>query len=413
MTPDETPELTPDTSQPKKRPQKPYPDFPLFPHASGRWAKKIRGKLHYFGPWRDWQAALDRFLEEKDYLYSGRKPPAKGTPGRPTLGYAVNQFLAAKERAVASGDLVVITFQAYSYSMKAMLQELDPDIILDSLVPADWYRLRSALGATRKPNTMGNVLQHLRTFCTFCYRTRLIDSPLNTGDALRRPPAKVIRRQRHEIGPRDLQARDIRKIVKAADSPMDAIILLAINTGFGNTDCMLLEKSALDLRAGMVHWPRVKTQIPRHTPLWPRTVVAIERALLIEPASPEYTKLVFLRSNGLPFEIHGGASISTAFRQIIDKLGLYRPGIGFYGLRRTFETIAADSDIPQRAIDAVMGHVPPEDEMSAIYRQWASKEQIRRAVAAVHRWLYRVEPEAPRQPYMRARKGPGASPPQP
>ena len=36
--------------------EKPRPDFPLFPHQCGRWAKKVRGKFVYFSkvaddPW--------------------------------------------------------------------------------------------------------------------------------------------------------------------------------------------------------------------------------------------------------------------------------------------------------------------------------------------------------------------------
>lgn len=67
---------------PRVKPAKPYPGFPLFPHATGRWAKKIRGRFAFFGPWDDWRGALERFLDTRDELYAGR-PVAARAAGRP------------------------------------------------------------------------------------------------------------------------------------------------------------------------------------------------------------------------------------------------------------------------------------------------------------------------------------------
>ena len=74
-------------SSERQKPQKPTPDFPLFAHNSGRWAKKVKGRFYYFGKWEDPDTALDEWLKVKDDLLNGRRPrPTYDGEGGITLG---------------------------------------------------------------------------------------------------------------------------------------------------------------------------------------------------------------------------------------------------------------------------------------------------------------------------------------
>jgi len=46
-----------------QKPDKPSADFPLFAHARGYWAKKIKGKQKNFGQWDDPQGSLSAYYD--------------------------------------------------------------------------------------------------------------------------------------------------------------------------------------------------------------------------------------------------------------------------------------------------------------------------------------------------------------
>ncbi len=77
----------------RTKPAKPYRDFPLTANGNGQWSKKIRGKVWYFGPWADPNAAVSRYLKVKDDLMAGRTPRPYGDT-RLTLHLLCNKFQA-------------------------------------------------------------------------------------------------------------------------------------------------------------------------------------------------------------------------------------------------------------------------------------------------------------------------------
>lgn len=85
-----------------RKPRKPYRDFPLYTHNNGQWAKKIRGKIHYFGHWSDPDGAIQWYLDQKDDLNAGRTP--RDQADRLTIRNLANRFLTVKKHLVDTGE---------------------------------------------------------------------------------------------------------------------------------------------------------------------------------------------------------------------------------------------------------------------------------------------------------------------
>jgi len=62
------------------KPRKPSDNFPLTPHAKGRWCKKVGspqfpdGKIYDFGSWSNPGGALKEYLQIKEELQAGIDP---------------------------------------------------------------------------------------------------------------------------------------------------------------------------------------------------------------------------------------------------------------------------------------------------------------------------------------------------
>jgi integrase len=386
----------------RTRPTKPYPDFPLFPHATGRWAKKIRGKFCYFGKVATdpkGQAALEQWLEQKDDLLAGRVPRPK--VNGVTIRDLANRYLSAKRDLMENRELDPRTFAEMYACCERIGKAFGWDRLITDIVADDFDGLRRQLAKRWGVERLAVEIKRVRSLFRYAFDSGLIDIPVRYGAAFRPPSARVLRVARSQRGPRMFEAAELRRIIAAAKQPLGAMVLVGINCGFGNSDCATLPKSALDLKGGWVNFPRGKTGVNRRCPLWPETVAAIRQALEARPTpkSNQDRGLVFLTPTGLrwvatavsepaegaPLKVHQSNLVAIRFRRLLRSLKLRRHGLGFYGLRHTFETIGGDSR-DQVAVDHIMGHA--RNDMASVYRERIDDDRLVAVTEHVRAWLF-------------------------
>jgi hypothetical protein len=139
-----------------EKPKKPYPTFPLTPHPSGAWQKKIRGRIYYFGRWGKrvngkleriegdgWEQALALYKAQADDLHAGRTPRVASQEGL-IVGELCNRFLTAKLRRLESGELSPRSFQEYRQATDLIIT-LGKTRLVDDVAADDFESLRATM----------------------------------------------------------------------------------------------------------------------------------------------------------------------------------------------------------------------------------------------------------------------------
>jgi integrase len=357
------------------------------------WAKKIRGKLYYFGPWSDPEGAEAKYNEQAKDLHAGRAP--RPDPQAVTVKDVCNDFIDAKKALVNTGELSPRTLAGYDRACKFLLKQAGKGRLMSDLGPDDFAALRNQLAGSYGPRTLSTEIQFIRCICKYAFDAGLIDRPVRYGPGFSRPSMKTIRLHRARQGLKLFSAEEIRSMIGAAGVQLRAMILLGVNCGFGNADCGRLPLSALDLEAAWVNFPRPKTGIDRRCPLWPETVEALRRALAKRPRpkDPADAGLAFVTKFGLSWgKDTTDNPVAKETAKVLGQLGINgRKRLNFYTLRHVFRTVA-DEAKDQPAADYIMGHEVAH--MSSVYRETISDARLKAVSDHVHAWLFPPTAEA-------------------
>jgi integrase len=379
-------------SKGRTKPLKPH-GSPLTPMSNGQWGKRIRGRLFYFGIWEEHDAALERYRRQADDLHAGRTPRVQASAGDVTTEYLCNAFLSAKRVLLSRGEITGRTFGTYFDMAQRAASWFGKGRSAEALGPLDFSAMLEDVSKTWGPTRRRNFVGFIRMLFKWAVDSDLLDKQPKYGPDFKAPSKRIARKKKRESGGADFSAAIIRKTIKASGPQMKAMILLGVNGGFGNNDCAELREDVIDLKGKLIDWPRPKTEIHRIVPLWPETVTAL-KAVLASRRRPRLERdqgLVFITKYGNAWagrkdDNDRDDPIAKEFRKLLNAIGDRRKGVGFYGLRRTFRTVAGET-LDTEAINLIMGHATPG--IGPEYVQRIELKRLKGVSDHVRHWLFK------------------------
>lgn len=368
-------------SKPAK-PAKPHQDFPLFAHANGQWAKKVRQKIHFFGKWDNPQAAIEKWLDQKDDLLAGRTPRTHD-PNELTVGRLCDLFLDSRQRLVDSNEITPGTLRDYHAVAKMVAGTLGRNAVVDELAPVDFARLRSRLAKGQGPKSLEGHVARARAIFNYADKNGFLERSLNKlwGTEFNKPSKTVLTKHRNATV-RMFTPSEIKQLIGGASPQVAAQIWLGINAGLGATDLARLRFDHIE--GEWMNLPRSKTGIMRRCWLWPETRQAIQEAIeaRTEPKDPALRDVILITKYGRDWSHQG--TLSSEFAKLAKRVGIVGKGKTHYTLRHVFQTIG-DETKDFVAVSRIMGHA--QASISDSYREMIDDNRLRAVSEHVREWL--------------------------
>lgn len=365
------------------KPEKPYSGFPLFASANGQWAKKVKGRLYYFGTWKadpkgeaamkDWDARREGILAGLDGL---RAAPTKAVA---TLGSLGALYLEDKRQRMLSHTLSPRTYRDLLVEIPAFVSKAGPNAEVAAMGPSYFAAYGKALierGLGRCAQR--RVITYIRGLFHWGAKNGYSTLPIfGTGFVAPSISPDAMRQARIKAGQADNSRRivtgpEVTKLLDVANPQFKAIILVALNCGLGPADLGRLRWHHLDMKTGVFEMPRGKTGTARQNYLWAKTRKALARVAKLKQQRAAIERegrnaLVFISRTGRPMAheseiiadgVSAGVRISNAitrtFARLLRKADLKNLS-GIYRLRHTMKTLGKAARDPD-ALDLMMGH---------------------------------------------------------
>ena len=384
-----------------QKPKKPHKDFPLCAHPNGQWCKSVRGKVRFFGVWAEPQAALERWLDEKDDLLAGRIPRSRTASANATnLRDLCCRVLVAKKSLVDGGERSGHTWIGIHEICDELGATFTGDRLLTDIQPEDFQKLREHWSKKWGVQRLRWAISKTRMIFNYAFKNGMIDRPIRFGADFEPPAIKAMRKNKAARGAKMFEADELRKMIDAAKQPLRSMLLLAINCALGNEDVAQLPIDALNLAEGWLDYPRTKTGIMRRCPLWPETVEAVRDWLERRPTprKEDCSGLLFLtaRDDGWASNLKDRA-LTHECAKLLDRLKIRRGGRGFYGARHSFENTAGET-LDQVAVNAIMGH--SDGTQAENYRHRISDGRLKTVAEFVRGWLF-AKPQSAAGPVLK------------